>query len=396
MGCSNSMVFDFDKFNPFNFFKSNEDLNSKNETFEIRKENHKKIQSITDLIKNEELKEIAKNLLDKNSDVIISTLDKIWEKNEIKFKEISIDKKEFVKGFYNFFAEMLLERDFLKTNQNFIKIIESFIKEKDILTEFEYKITFEILNNPMMDLAFQERVITLFSHEEFDNEIISDKKIFLNLINKFNYDENTYPSAIYLHLNNQNLKSDIVSEFCEGISNNKKLTFVSIILNPFSYEQNTSKKYLYTLNPIMYKNLYRIIDAIRKNDNIKHFIFTSTLESQIILAPEISNLIINKLNSDTLFGFHIGKILISENTLKEIFNTLSNLNNLKYFCFDIRSYNNILIDCFKENLVRNKSIELLGIFGFKYPEKEFDQLKRDLKRNNYLKIIINKEYIDFK
>lgn len=396
MGCSSSIVFDFDKFNPFNLFKD-EETNTSKETFEIRKEKFQKIQTISDLIASDELIQIADKLLDKKADAIKNGMDKIWEKNKEKFEENSITRITFEKGFYNILADRLIKKDFLKSDQNLIKNFENFISGKNLLTKFEHEKVFEILYDPVMDLANHEKVITLFSPEEEgeEKEKIAEKNIFLNLIDKLKYDESSYPSAIYLHLNNENLKSTIISEFCEGIAHNEKLSFIAVVLNPISIDPKTHKKYLYNLNPLMYRNLYKIIDSIGKNENIKHFILTSTFESQIILAPEISNLLINKLNSDTLLGFHIGKFLLTENALKEMFNALSNLNKLKYFSFDIRVFNNRMINYFRENITRNKSIEILGIFGFIYPEKEYENLKRDLQRNYSLKMLLNKELIEF-
>ena len=394
MGCSGSILFDFDRFNPSNLFKHQEESKTNKELFKTRKENFQKIQSVTDLIISDELIEIADKLLDKKAEIIKTNLEKIWVKNQKKFEENSITQKSFEKGFYNILAGSLMKRDFLKTKQNFIKNFDKFISNKNLLTDYEYEKTFEILNDPVMNLSNHDKVINLFASPE-EQEKVQDGEIFLNLIDKLKYDEVNYPSAIFLYLNNENLKSTIISEFCEGIANNEKLSFIAIILDPVTVDPKTHKKYLYNLNPLMYRNLYKVIDSIRKNENIKHFIFTSTLESQIILAPEISSLLVSKLNSDSLLGFYIGKILLTENTLKDLFNCLSNVNKLKYFCFDVRGFNNRMMDCFKENIVRNKSLELVGIFGFKIPEKEYEQLKKDLKRNYFLKILINKDFIEF-
>lgn len=397
MGCSNSIVFDFDKFNPFNLFKD-EDKNTQ-EPFEVRKEKYLKIQEITNLIISEDLLEIAEKLIDKKTDQIKAGMSKIWEKNSQKFSDNSISRESYEKAFYCLLSELLIKNDYLKSDQNLVKNFEKFLQAKNLLSDFENQKTFEILYDPIMDLASHERVMNMFSPKDEEEEEktykILDQKILENLVYKLTYDDNILPSAVFLHVNNENLKSDIIPDFCEAISHNEKLSFISIILDPITIDIKTNKKYLYSLNPLMYRNLYKIIEAVGKNDNIKHFILTSTYESNIILAPEISNLIVNKLNSDTLLGFYIGKFLIPESTLRNIFNSLSSLNKLKYFCFDIRKFNKQLVDCFKENIVRNKSLELVGIFGFKYPEKEYEQLKKDLKRNYYLKILLNKENVNF-
>ena len=81
--------------------------------------------------------------------------------------------------------------------------------------------------------------------------------------------------------------------------------------------------------------------------------------------------------------------------LVKSFSNFGNLTKLKYFCLDITGFNNRLAMHLKNCLGKNRTIELIGLLGFKYNEEELKNLKDEMKRNFYLKMILNKERFDF-
>jgi hypothetical protein len=221
-----------------------------------------------------------------------------------------------------------------------------------------------------------------------------DSKIIKHAVDKLRYDDSSFPTAIFLHLNFESLNNDLLIDFAEAILYNTKLSFLAIILDPLTINKLNKKKYLYSMNPFMFKNLYKIFEAAKNNRNIKHLIFTSTLESKIILAPEISNIIVKKLVEDNLLSFHIGKILLTENFLKEVFSTLGTLKKLKYISFELGGLNNRLLDHLKSCIGKNRSLEIIGFSGFKISEEDMILLKSLMKKNINLKMLLNKEKIE--
>ena len=61
----------------------------------------------------------------------------------------------------------------------------------------------------------------------------------------------------------------------------------------------------------MFTLLYKLVEAVSSNRNIKSFFLHSVKDYSIIMAPEINNLIIKKLQSETLVSLHIGNFYMS-------------------------------------------------------------------------------------
>jgi len=399
MGCSNSNI--LQKLNPFASFTSKASIKPVEDAYEARQEKFLELKKITELIISESVLQLASKLLTAKEDLIKSNLERIWEKNSTKFQENKITQKMFESSFYILLGESLINKHFLIENNNLASYLNNFLSSKKIISKSELETLSLTLSDPSLELISHSSIMHVYlSPDAADSCIKVEDKILKSAMDKLRYDEAHFPSALFLHVNFEALTSNaLMLDFLEAISKNSKLSFFAIVLNPLAVGgkdgNNSNKKYLYSMNPFMYKNLFKVFEAVKSNKSIKHFVFTASIESKIILAPEISNLILRKITEDNLFGFYLGKVLLTESFLKEVFSAIANLNKLKYFCIDVSGLNNRLCSHLNSVIGSNRSLELVGFLGFKYNEDNFKNFKNEMKRNFNLKLVLNKEKIEF-
>ena len=396
MGCSNSNI--LSKLNPFSSFKKSSTLQILADPFEVRQKKFFESKNVSDNFLSENLNELTSKLLYTKTDFIKSNIDKVWDKNQVQLEENLITKKMLENSFYILLGENLIKEEFVIKNNDLISYFNNLISKKNLIEQSELQIILDTFNDPNIELIKQDKILNIeinLPGGSNGKTKIEDLKILNYALDTLRYDDTSYPNAIFLHLNFDNLNSDFIIDLSEAIAYNTKLTFLAIIINPLTHSLSTSKKYLYNMNPLMYRNLFKILEGVKNNKTIKHLVITSTMESKIILAPEISNLLVKKLSDDNLFGFYFGKILVTENFLKDIISSFPILTKLKYFCLDISSFNARLGDLVKSSIIKNRSIELFGLLGFKYSEDELFLLKEEIKRNFYIKLFLFKEKIDF-
>lgn len=395
MGCSNSNI--LRKFNPFSNFNSQINIKILAEPYEIRQEKFLELKKITELIMSESLLQLVSKLLTAKENIIKSNLERIWEKNLAKFEENKITQKMFENSFYILLGESLINKYFLIENKNIASYLNNFLSSKNSLSKSELETLTLALSDPSLELISHDCIMHVdLSFSGTESFKIEDLRILKNVVDKLRYDEANFPSALFLHVNFETLtNSELLLDFIEAITKNTKLSFFAIVLNPLAVSKENNKKYLYSMNPFMYRSLFKVFEAVKSNKSIRHLVFTSSIESKIILAPEISNLILRKIAEDNLYGFYLGKILLTESFLKEVFSALANLNKLKYFCLDISGFNNRLSAHLNSVIARNRSLEIIGFLGFKYNEDNLKSFKNELKRNFNLKLVLNKERIEF-
>lgn len=394
MGCSNSNI--LNRLNPFTSFKSQTNTNILEQTFEARQKKFLETKKVKDLILSETLVELTDKLIYSKEDFIKSNIDRIYEKNIQKLDENSISKFLFENGFYSLLADSLIKKEYTTNIKNLVSYLKSFITKKNIVNDNELDILMKSLADSSLGLTGLDTVLQIdLCLGDKETPKVYDMKIIQTAISKLKYDDSIYPTAIFLNLNFEVLNSKYLTDFCEALVYNNKLTFIAILLNPLTVNKSTYKKYLYNMNPLMYSNLFKIFEATKNNKNIRHLIFTSLIDNKIVLAPEISNIILQIITEDNLFGFYLGKISLTENFLEETFSIFANLQKLKYFCFDIGGLNTSLYKHLRYCLSKNRVLELIGFLGFVFDQDELISLKENLKRNFYLKMILNKQTNDF-
>lgn len=197
------------------------------------------------------------------------------------------------------------------------------------------------------------------------------------------------PNIITVILNEQILtKIELIESLAEAIRNCPKLEIVNYILIP----KNNDGTLLETfgLDGLMFTMLYKLIEAVSLNRTIKSFILHSVKDYSITLAPEISNLIIKKLQSETLVFLHIGNINLSNEFNKKLIFQFSSTRSLLFVSLENKYFTKDNILSLKNVLSKNRSILALSIIAplFKNMKPEIiNKFKSTLQEGSKLEIV---------
>ena len=168
------------------------------------------------------------------------------------------------------------------------------------------------------------------------------------------------PNIITLILNEQLLtKVELIESLSESIRYCTELKIVNFILIP--KDNNNKLLENFGLDGLMFTMLYKLIEAVSLNRSIKSFFLHSIKDYSIIMAPEISNLIIKKLQSETLVSLHIGNFFISTEFNKKLIFQFSSTRSLLFVSIENKTFTKDNILTLKSILSKNKSILALSI-----------------------------------
>jgi hypothetical protein len=197
------------------------------------------------------------------------------------------------------------------------------------------------------------------------------------------------PNIITVILNEQILtKVELIESLAEVIKYNTKLQIVNFFLIP--KDNNGVLLETFGLDGLMFTMLYKLIEAVSLNRAIKSFILHSVKDYSIILAPEISNLIIKKLQSETLIFLHIGNISLSTEFNKKLIFQFSSTRSLLFVSIEDKYFSKDNILPLKSVLSQNKSILALSIISplFKNMKPEIiNKFKSTLQEGSKLEIV---------
>ena len=257
-----------------------------------------------------------------------------------------------------------------------------------------------------LDLSENEMEKCKFVEERFQKEFEMDLKLLTYDITKgifqrlspilyssfnlnFAIKEICQPNIITVILNEQLLiKVELIESLAEAIQYCPQLQIVNFILIP--KDNNGKLLETFGLDGLMFTMLYKLIEAVSLNRSIKSFMLHSVKDYSIILAPEISNLIIKKLQSETLVSLHIGNITLSTEFNKKLIFQFSSTRSLLFVSIEDKycSKDNIL--SLKSVLSKNRSILALSIsspfFNNMKPEI-INKFKSTLKEGSKLEIV---------
>ena len=181
------------------------------------------------------------------------------------------------------------------------------------------------------------------------------------------------PNILTVILNEQLLtKNELIESLAESIRYCPILQIVNFILIP---KDNNGKVLIknekdkndviitFGLDGLMFTMLYKLMEAVSLNRSIKSFFLHSAEDYSIIMAPEISNLIIKKLQSETLISFHIGNFYISNEFFKKLIFQFSSTRSLLFVSLESKYITKDNILTLKNVLSKNKSILALSIIA---------------------------------
>ena len=197
------------------------------------------------------------------------------------------------------------------------------------------------------------------------------------------------PNIITLILNeNIMTKVELMETLAESIRYNNQLQIVNFILIP----KNNNGELLeyFGFDGLMFAMLYKLIEAVSLNRSIKSFFLHSVKNYSIILAPEISNLIIKKLQSETLVALHIGNFNLSTQFHNKLIFQFASTRSLAFVSLENQNFSKENIITLKNVLSKNRSILALSIAStfFKNMKPEIiNKFKSTLKEGSKLEIV---------
>ena len=201
--------------------------------------------------------------------------------------------------------------------------------------------------------------------------------------------ENHQPNIITVILNESILtKVELIETLAEAIRYNPQLQIVNLILIP----KNNNEELLesFGLDGLMFAMLFKLVEAVSLNRSIKSFFLHSVKNYSIILAPEISNLIIKKLQSETLVALHIGNFYLSRQFYNKLIFQFASTRSLAFVSIENQEFSKDDIITLKNVLSKNRSILALCIVSsfFKNMKPEIiKKFKSTLKEGSKLEII---------
>ena len=183
-------------------------------------------------------------------------------------------------------------------------------------------------------------------------------------------------------------KVELMESLAESIRYNNQLQIVNLILIPKDNNGNLLESF--GLDGLLFSMLYKLVEAISLNRSIKSFFLHSIKDYSIILAPEISNLIIKKLQSETLVALHIGNFFLSTQFNNKLIFQFASTRSLAFVSLENKQFSKDDILTLKNVLSKNRSILALSIVSsfFKKMKPEIiNKFKSTLKEGSKLEII---------
>ena len=183
-------------------------------------------------------------------------------------------------------------------------------------------------------------------------------------------------------------KVELMETLAESIRYNNQLQIVNLILIPKDNNNNLLESFGF--DGLMYSMLFKLVEAVSLNRSIKSFFLHSIKDYSLILAPEISNLIIKKLQSETLMALHIGNFSLSAQFNNKLIFQFASTRSLTFVSVENKQFSKDDIITLKNVLSKNRSILAISIVStfFKNMKPEIiDKFKSTLKDGSKLEIV---------
>lgn len=221
---------------------------------------------------------------------------------------------------------------------------------------------------------------------------------FLAIHNVIKYNENCSPQILTIKLNQRYFDNDEESEdLSKCIEKMEDLKILALIICPEDQSGEIVKKFGFDVS--YFKVLYKLLNAVKKNRNIKGLIFHSLVDYEIVLAPEICNLILEKLQSETLKAIHLGGFNINESFFEKLMFHVGSTRSLSILSVYGDNIFRLIILKGLADLSRNRSLSILSFSGVEIgvnEKKGYENFNKALKeKNDKIKTIItSNDFID--
>ena len=298
-----------------------------------------------------EIEKYIKQIKDSFSDPDSLFYQLFGEKNIKNFFQSTIDVFKYIKKIYN-------GLDFSDEELKKCKIAEErFQKEFDINM---YHIYFNLQNQNIKKLKTVQ---------------------LKGVIDNFKYNKEYQPQILTLIINEPLLTNEfVIEELSELLQYCQKLQIVNLIIYPLDENGNLIESFGF--DGLYYQMLYQLFYGISNNRNIKSLFIHSVKDYSLVFAPEISNLIIQKLQSETLVSFHIGNIILNGDFLKKFGFQILSTRSLLFLSIEMKEIKKSVIQYLLSNLPKNRSLYACSFVApsIKGLKKKIHELKQELEK----------------
>ena len=321
---------------------------------------------------------IARDLSEKVVEIEQSPLQTICyqvEKSFVTFesqiKENQITQSEYLDLMYETVTTKIITNHFQIPNYNIFKTLPLMypilFPKTDGLTEQEEEIIDDKIEGckealKTLEKEFEENLLSIVY--DLKGELRKLQNLVLLGINRnLKFNPTFQPQIFNLVLTPYLLENEeLINDIAELIEYGEKLQIVSILINPV--DENGNELDNFNLNISDHTMLNRILSGVANNKKIKALFIQCLREHKIVLAPESANLLINKLQSETLLAFHIGKFTLSSEFLGKLCFQILSTRSLMFFGLDNKKIWTFLLNKLLPALKANTSLLALSLTGF--------------------------------
>ena len=308
--------------------------------------------------------------------------------NKMKVFDFAI--KEVQRCINSVFPEKQNQNEFISNNGQTFAMKPKYIKKKKKIFSINTKI--DAINNKKEEIITVEdpewEIIHSSFSKEFENElsyieydITSEgwKSFSDQVINAINYslvfNPEYQPNIFTIYMTEQLLSNtEYVVGISDAIQNCPNLQIVNLILFPKDSNGNLVENF--GLDGLIYGNLFKLVQAVSLNRSIKAFLLHSANNYNIVMAPEICDVILKKLQSETLVFFHLGNFNISEGYQKKFLFQFSSTRALSFLSIENHNLGEKeLLNYFKTILEKNRSLLCLAVVSKLFSNGYYEEVE---------------------
>ena len=292
-----------------------------------------------------------------------------------KAKEQSINDPDSL--FYQLFGEKSI-KDFFQSSIDVFKYIKTIYNGLNFSDE-------DLKKCKIAEERFQKEFEINMYHIYFnlENQNIKTLKTveLKGVIDNLKYNNEYAPQILTIILNDTLLTNEfVIEELSELLQYCQKLQIVNLIIYPVDANGNLVESFGF--DGLYYQMLYKLLYGISNNRNIKSLFIHSVKDYSLVFAPEISNLIIQKLQSETLVSFHIGNIILNGDFLKKFGFQILSTRSLLFLSIEMKEIKKSVIQYLLSNLPKNRSLYACSFVtpNIKGVKKKIHELKQELEK----------------
>ena len=333
--------------------------------------NHKQFEQMMDSALIDDI-----NKIENNPNPTVGNINDVIKKYKEKAKSRHI--KNFERLFYQKLGEFYIQQYFLTKGFDIFNYISKIVANKKLnLSDDEKK------DCKLVEERFQKEFDTDLKSVIVDlnnaNLVFLQDLQYKGICDDFIYHVESQPNILTIIITPKLFeKNNLIIELGKVLQYSPQLQIVNIIINPKDKMGKLMEDFGF--DGLYYNLFYKLIYGISENKNIKSLCIHSIKDYNLVLAPEISNLIIKKLQSETLTFFHFGNIIISGTFNKKFGFQLLSTRSLLFLSLHIKNLNKEFLDRFKLIFNQNKSLIGVSLTSRKY-------LMNKKERKNYIEEI---------